>query len=201
MGGQSLPWLRSGTRLAKASLDPGEATGWDVGDRILTCSLPVVFLPKSFHQPPFCPTLRLSSPLPTPRLSSKPFSLPNRLSSPPYNSLPVVFHRFMFSWIRAQPSSFTHRRRLQRMKKNEEKKRRKSLNLEEKTSGAGILWRRRLTTQNPLSFSKEVTNKKKRKHKKEFICTLRRENPSSLSKEKPQWRLSGATSGTKVFHW
>jgi len=51
------------------------------------------------------------------------------------------------------------------MKKNEEKKEGDLMEVfksEKKTPRAGILWRRRLTTQNPLSFNKEVTNKNKR---------------------------------------
>jgi len=57
-----------------------------------------------------------------------------------------------------------------------------------------------------LSFNKEARRKnkteKKRKKKKKGrnICTLKRENPSSLSEEEPELRLSGATSGTTVFH-
>jgi len=88
MGGQSHPWLGSGTRLAQAGLDPG-VTGGDVGDPVLTRSLPVAFLPKSFHQQP---PIALPSAFPAlPHVfHASPYSLPNRLSSPtPYYPLPT----------------------------------------------------------------------------------------------------------------
>jgi len=106
MGGQSLPWLRSGTRLAKASLDPGEATGWDVGDPILTCSLPPVFLPKSFHQPLFCPTLRLSSP--TYPKSFKQALLPTQSSFQPSLQLPTRCLSRLHVFMNSSPAQFFH---------------------------------------------------------------------------------------------
>ena len=86
----------------QASLDPGEATGWDVGDLF---TLPVAFQPKSFYPP--APTLRLSSPLPTPRLSSDPNSLPNRLSSPLPTRCLSRLHVFMNSGA-SQPTQVFH---------------------------------------------------------------------------------------------
>jgi len=156
MGGQSLPWLRLGTRLAQASLDPG-VMGWDVGDPVQTCSLPIAFLPKSF-QPHFRPTLRLSKPpIPTPRLSSppssydEPCSLPNCLSSPPY---PIVFRDFMFSWNRGVPTRVFHKpRRHQRIRQKEQKRRLKETQMKpfKHKTPSGISWRRRLTTR-PIVF-------------------------------------------------
>jgi len=125
MGGQSHPWLRSGTRLAQASLDPGEVTGWDVGDPALTCSLPIAFLPKSFyHQPLFKPYPPSFQPYPTPRLSSptlplvfqaSPTPYPIVFPAPPTTPYPLSFTTSCFHEFEAsQPMSFTHPRRLQK---------------------------------------------------------------------------------------
>ena len=72
----------------QASLDPGEATGWDVGDLF---TLPVAFLPKSFyHQPlfkPYPPSFQpypmsfKQAPLPTQSSFQPPLLLPTRCLS------------------------------------------------------------------------------------------------------------------------
>ena len=153
----------------QASLDPGEATGWDVGDLF---TLPVAFQPKSFYPP--APTLRLSSPRPTPRLSSDPNQFPTQSSfePPPY---PLSFTTSCFHELGRIPTypGLSHIQdvsRESRRMSSKEKRRlwerdwRKSLKL-------AIPWRRRhLTTQYPLSFNKEATRKnkteKKRKNRK-----------------------------------
>ena len=87
----------------QASLDPGEATGWDVGDLF---TLPVAFLPKSFYPP--APTLRLWAPyLPHVFQATPTNSLPNRLSSPLPTRCLSRLHVFMNSGA-SQPTQVFH---------------------------------------------------------------------------------------------
>jgi len=163
-----------------------------------TSSLPVVFLPKSFE-----PQQALNS-TNKPNVSFGPMSFKQTPLRPPH-PYPIVFpqlptcclsrfHVFMISEL-PYPTSLSSSRRLQQ--KNQKKN--------PSSTSAGSSWRRRLTAQ-PNVFQQrgnvKWNLKKIQSPKEKNTCVLKRGNPRSLSEEEsPKWRLSGATSGTIVFHW
>jgi len=161
-----------------------------------TSSLPVAFLPKSFE--PSKPQVLPTSPmcLSAPCLSSQPlFDLPIPTQLSFHSSLPAVFHDFMFSWFRNFPTLQV----FHKFKTSPKEAKNPS------STSAGSSWRRRLTAQ-PNVFQQRGNVKRNLKKiqspKEKNTCVLKRGNPRSLSEEEsPKWRLSGATSGTIVFHW
>jgi len=156
-----------------------------------TSSLPVAFLPKSF-EPQTGPKFHQQAQC----LSSKPlFNLPIPTQLSFHSSLPAVFHDFIFSWFRNFPTLQV----FHKFKTSPKEAKNPS------PTSAGSSWRRRLTAQ-PNVFQQrgnvKWNLKKIQSPKEKNTCVLKRGNPRSLSEEEsPKWRLSGATSGTIVFHW
>merc|ERR1712203_965858 len=125
-----------------------------------------------------------------PNPSSATPSLPNCLSTAPYLLSFTIscFHDFNFPTLQV----------FHKFKTSPKEAKNPS------STSAGSSWRRRLTAQ-PNVFQQRGNvkrNLKKIQSPKEMnTCVLKRGNPRSLSEEEsPKWRLSGATSGTIIFH-
>merc|ERR1712156_1301624 len=160
-----------------------------------TSSLPVAFLPKSF-EPQTGPKFYQQAPCvfqplvfqANPSSTSPSPSLPNCLSKAPY------LLSFTISYSHDFGTSLPYKS----FKTSPKEAKNPS------STSAGSSWRRRLTAQ-PNVFQQRGNVKQNLKKiqspKEKNTCVLKRGNPRSLSEEEsPKWRLSGATSGTLVFH-
>ena len=111
-----------------------------------------------------------------------PYSLPNRLSSPtpyPLSFTTSCFHEFKAS----HPTQVFHTSKTSPENPEECAAERGGLQkLAQHKTSAGTSWRQHLATQPTHCLSKR-RRRGRRKKKGRHICTLKRENPSSLSEE------------------